>query len=87
MENEITVVPLVDILSKHAQRRVVMSGDKYVYFDTKKELSSTALRTAIDEQVKLKIKAQEEKEFKTWKVTKLKEDEARQYTSFLSQKK
>ena len=47
MENTNTVsIPLVDVLSKMLEKRVVMSGDKYVEFDTLKEVPSADIRTA-----------------------------------------
>ena len=47
MENTNAVsIPLVDVLSKMLGKRVVMSGDKYVEFDTLKEVPSADIRTA-----------------------------------------
>jgi hypothetical protein len=47
MENTNAVsIPLVDILSNMLEKRVVMSGDKYIEFDTLKEVPSADIRTA-----------------------------------------
>lgn len=47
MENTSPVsIPLVDILSELLGKRVVMSGEKYVEFETLKEIPSADIRTA-----------------------------------------
>lgn len=47
MENTNAVsIPLVDVLSKMLEKRVVMSGNKYVEFDGLKEVPSADIRTA-----------------------------------------
>ena len=47
MENTNTVsIPLVDILSELLGKRVVMSDNKYIDFDTLKEVPSADIRTA-----------------------------------------
>lgn len=50
MQDEITVSPLVDILSKQLSKEVVMSGDKYVYLDTKAEVIQSEIDIAIISQ-------------------------------------
>ena len=50
MQNEITVSPLVDILSKQLSREVVMSGSKYVYLDTKEEIVQSEVDVALVSQ-------------------------------------
>ena len=57
MENTNTVsIPLVDVLSKMLEKRVVMSGDKYVEFDGVKEIPQATVDLAIIEKVKLEKK-------------------------------
>ena len=47
MENTNAVsIPLVDILSELLGKRVVMSDNKYIEFDTLKEVPSADIRTA-----------------------------------------
>ena len=59
MENTNAVsIPLVDVLSELLGKRVVMGGEKYIEFDTLKEVSSADIRTAEN------IKALNEKEQK-----------------------
>ena len=59
MENTNTVsIPLVDILSTMLGKRIVMGGEKYIEFDTLKEVSNADIRTAEN------IKALNEKEQK-----------------------
>lgn len=41
--------PIVDVLSKQLKREVVMSGDKYVYFDTKEIVVTSEIEIAIKE--------------------------------------
>jgi len=50
MQDEITVSPLVDILSKQLSREVVMSGDKYVFLDTKTEVVQSEVDIAVAAQ-------------------------------------
>lgn len=57
MENTNAVsIPLVDVLSKMLEKRVVMSGDKYVEFDGVKEIPQATVDLAIIEKVKLEKK-------------------------------
>ena len=57
MENTNAVsIPLVDVLSKMLEKRVVMSGDKYVEFDGVKEIPQDIVDLAIIEKVKLEKK-------------------------------
>lgn len=57
MENTNTVsIPLVDVLSKMLEKRVVMSGEKYVEFDGVKEIPQATVGLAIIEKVKLEKK-------------------------------
>jgi hypothetical protein len=53
MQNEITVKPLVDILSKQLSREVVMSGNGYVYLDTKAAIVQGDIDIALVEQTRL----------------------------------
>ena len=47
MENTNAVnIPLVDVLSELLGKRVVMSDNKYIEFDTLKEVPSADIRTA-----------------------------------------
>ena len=47
MENMNAVnIPLVDVLSELLEKRIVMSDNKYVEFDTSKEVPSADIRTA-----------------------------------------
>lgn len=50
MQNEISVKPLVDILSKQLGKRVVMSGSSYVGLDDKTEVAQSDIDIAIAEQ-------------------------------------
>ena len=50
MQDEITVSPLVDILSKQLGKEVVMSGDKYVFLDTKTEVVQSEVELAMISQ-------------------------------------
>ena len=57
MENTNAVsIPLVDVLSKMLEKRVVMSGEKYVEFDGVKEIPQATVDLAIIEKVKLEKK-------------------------------
>jgi hypothetical protein len=49
-------IPLVDVLSKMLEKRVVMSGDKYVEFDGVKEIPQATVELALIEKVKLEKK-------------------------------
>ena len=50
MPNEITVTPLVDILSEDLGEQIVMSGDKYVYLSTKAEVDQSQVDEALSKQ-------------------------------------
>ncbi len=41
--------PMVDVLSEQLGKRVVMSGDNYVYLDTKEEVAMNEIKVAIEE--------------------------------------
>jgi hypothetical protein len=57
MENTNTVsIPLVDVLSKMLEKRVVMSGDKYVELDGVKEIPQATVELALIEKAKLEKK-------------------------------
>lgn len=57
MENTNAVsIPLVDVLSKMLEKRVVMSGDKYVEFDGIKEIPQATVALAEIEKVKMEKK-------------------------------
>ena len=43
---ELTKKPMVDVLSEQIGRQVVVSGDKYVYLDTKEEVEASIAREA-----------------------------------------
>ena len=47
MQNEVTVSPLVDILSTLLNKRIVMSGDKFVYLDNKNEVGQSDIDIAL----------------------------------------
>jgi hypothetical protein len=49
-------IPLVDVLSKMLEKRVVMSGDKYVEFDGVKEIPQATVELALIEKAKLEKK-------------------------------
>lgn len=49
-------IPLVDVLSKMLEKRVVMSGDKYVELDGVKEIPQDIVDLAIIEKAKLEKK-------------------------------
>lgn len=55
MQEEINARPMVDVLSELTKRDVVMSGNQYVYLDTKKSVEVNIL-----EQAKTKHKEEEE---------------------------
>lgn len=57
MQNEITVVPLVDILSDDLGEQIVMSGDSYVYLSTKKVVENVYIDAALQKQSELYKKA------------------------------
>ena len=48
MQDEITVRPLVDILSEQLGEPVVMSGDNYVYLTTKEQVMQSEVDAAIE---------------------------------------
>lgn len=57
MENTNAVnIPLVDVLSKMLEKRVVMSGNKYVELDGLKDIPQATVDLAIIEKVKLEKK-------------------------------
>ncbi len=56
MQDEISVKPLVDILSEQLKERVVMSGSGYVLFDSKIRVKQSDVDTAISEQSVLYMK-------------------------------
>ena len=47
---EISKKPLVDLLSKVTNREVVMSGNQYVYFDTKVSVGASDIESALELQ-------------------------------------
>lgn len=53
MQNEITVSPLVDILSEQLGEQVVMSGDKYVYYAGLLPVEQSLVEVALLEQSRL----------------------------------
>ena len=57
MQNEISVKPLVDILSEQLKERVVMSGSGYVLFDSKVSVKQSEIDIAITKQSELYTKA------------------------------
>lgn len=66
MQEQINTRPLVDILSEQTKKIVVMSGEKYVYLDTKTEVEASEVETAIakrDEELAAATKEATVKEF------------------------
>lgn len=56
MQNENTVsIPLVDVLSTMLGKRIVMSGEDYVEFETKKGVNSELINEAISTQTKKRL--------------------------------
>lgn len=53
MQNEITVSPLVDILTEQLGEQVVMNGNDYVYYDGLLKVEPTKVEIALLEQQKL----------------------------------
>jgi len=56
MQNEISVTPLVDILSEQLNKRVVANGSVYVYFESKASVKQSDVDTATAKQSELYIK-------------------------------
>jgi hypothetical protein len=53
MQNEITVIPLVDILTKQLGEQVVASGDSYVYYAGFSPVNQNEVDIALVEQKRL----------------------------------
>lgn len=59
--------PLVDVLSEQLGKRVVMSGDNYVYLDTKEPVAIERIEAAIEELENERVEWEAENEIETRK--------------------
>jgi hypothetical protein len=53
MQDNISIIPLVDILSKTFNKQVVMNSGNYIIFETKELISKIHIDVALIEQEKL----------------------------------
>jgi len=67
MQNEISVKPLVDILSDITGKRVVMRYEEYVLFEDSTTVEQKYISQAKQTQKELQVKEKKELEFKKWK--------------------
>ena len=67
MQNEISVKPLVDILSDITGKRVVMRYEEYVLFEYSTIVEQKYISQAKQTQKELQVKEKKELEFKKWK--------------------
>lgn len=67
MPNETNIVPLVDILSDQLGERIVMSGDDYVYLESKDIVPESEVNIAKIEQDRLLLVAKKDAHYKAYK--------------------
>ncbi len=66
-EQEFNKRPLVDVLSEQLGKRVVMSGDNYIYLNTKESVAINEIEAAIEELENERVEWEAENERETRK--------------------